>query len=244
EGDHHRLVAGSGGLAPLEKVIRDSTAVGINTEKLLVAGERNEAIAEFCRFYLERREQEMKSAGTDERKRKKLDDDFTPRLDMTVVGLEGAVQRNVVVRARYTFPAGGDYESEIIVRPSSGDLLDVPETDRCAKSGQVVPKDCLGRCEVSGAQVLKHLLVGSEFSKRAALPEFMETCALSGKRALADELEVSVVTGKRIASALLKTSAITGKRGEPEHFGSCAFTKAETFKSELAVSEISGKTYR
>ena len=43
---------------------------------------------------------------------------------------------------------------------------------------------------------------------------------------------------------MLKTSAITGKRGEPEHFGSCAFTKAETFKSELVVSEISGKPYR
>ena len=153
-------------------------------------------ITEFCRFYEERREEEVEAAGSDTRKRQKLSDDFTPRLDMSLVGPEGEVRRDVAVRVRYGFASGGDYESEIIVRPSSGDILQAPETDLCVLSGHKVPTECLGECVVSGAKVLKHLLVKSEFSERTAQPEFMERCELTGKRALPDELEQSAVTGQ------------------------------------------------
>jgi superfamily II DNA or RNA helicase len=244
EDDHYQTTKGQGGLGPVERIVRDPNTLGVDSTKLQEAGERDEAIAEFARFYEERREQEMEAAGGDARKRRKLGDDFTPRIDMVLAGLEGNVRRDVAVRVRYGYAGGGDYQSEITVRLSSGEILHAPETDLCAKSGYYVPKECLGECEVSGAKVLRHLLVTSEFSNRTAQPEFMEQCALSGKRALADELEESTVTGRRIASALLKQSAASGARAEPEHFGVCAFSKAEVLKSELGLSELSGKPYR
>ena len=245
DGEHHRqTVTGHAGLGPLEKTVRDPASFGIEAAKLREGGEGDDAIAEFSRFYLERRDQELEAAGLDERKRKKLDDDFTPRLDMTLVGLEGEVRRDVAARVRYRFPEGRDYESELRIRPSAGEIVEAPETELCARSGHWVPKECIGECEVTGAKVLKHLLITSDFSKRAAQPEFMERCDLSGKHALADELEESGVSGKRVAGALLKTSAVSGVRAEPEHFGICAFSKKEVLKGELAVSEISGKTYR
>jgi hypothetical protein len=43
---------------------------------------------------------------------------------------------------------------------------------------------------------------------------------------------------------LLKQSAMSGARAEPEHFGVCAFTKAEVLNDELGTSELSGKPYR
>ncbi len=242
--DHRHTTTGDKGLGPVERIVRDPVALGLDITILRETGERDEAIAEFARFYEERREQEMKAAGNDARKRKKLDDDFTPRFDIVLAGLEGEVRRDVGVRVRYSYVGGGDYDSEIAVRPGTGEILRVPETDLCAKSGYYAPKECLGECAVSGAKVLRHLLVTSEFSSRAAQPEFVEHCELSGKRALADELEESALTGRRVASALLKQSAISGKRAEPEHFGACAFTNAEVLSNELAVSDISGKPYR
>jgi superfamily II DNA or RNA helicase len=242
--DHRRTVSGEAGLAPVERTLRDPSILGIDTTELREAGERDEAIAEFARFYEERREQEMEAAGSDARKRQKLDDDFTPRLDMVLAGLEGEVRRDVTVRVRYSYAAGDDYESDITVRPATGEILQAPETELCAVSGHNVPKQCLDECAVSGARVLKHLLVKSEFSDREAQSAFMERCQLSGKRALPDELEVSAVTGQRVASALLKQSAASGARAEPQHFAVCAFSKDEVLKSELGVSEISGKPYR
>ena len=54
--------------------------MGIDAEKLSSTAALDDAIAEFSRFYMERREQEIRSAGDDERKRQKLRDEFTPRL--------------------------------------------------------------------------------------------------------------------------------------------------------------------
>ena len=246
EGDDHQQTSkGDAGLSPVERIVRDPATLGINTVKLSEAGARDEAIAEFCRFYEERREEEMEAAGSDARKRQKLSDDFTPRLDMSLVGLEGEVRRDVTVRVRYGFASGGNYESEIVVRPGSEEILQSPGTDLCVRSGHNVPTECLSECVVSGAKMLKHLLVKSEFSDRVAQPELMERCELTGKRALPVELEKSTVTGRRVASTLLKQSAVSGARAEPEHFGLCAFSSnAEALNSELAVSELSGKPYR
>ncbi len=133
--DHHQTAIGYEGLGPVERIVHDPAVFGIDTAKLRGAGERDEAIAEFVRFYEERREHEMKSAGSDRRKRKKLDDDFTPRFDMVLAGLEGEVRRNVAVRVRYIYAGGGDYESEITVQPSGGKILHAPETELCVRSG-------------------------------------------------------------------------------------------------------------
>ena len=242
--DHSRTVEGELALASVPRIIRNPADIGIDTGRLRTAGEEDEAIAEFSRFYEERREHEVDAAGEDERKRQKLEDDFTPRFDFVLAGLEGEVRRDVDVTVRYRFAQCADYESQLTVRPSAGEIVRAPDTDVCAKTGYQVPEECLATCVVSGVKVLKHLLVGSEFSKRSALPEFLDHCQLTGKRAIADELEISAVTGKRVASALLKSSAASGSRAEPEHFGVCAFTSAEVLKGELRVSELSGKLYR
>jgi hypothetical protein len=47
---------------------------------------------------LHSREHEIDAAGSDARKRKKLNDDFTPRFDMVLTGLEGEVRRDVGIR--------------------------------------------------------------------------------------------------------------------------------------------------
>jgi len=45
---------------------------------------------------------------------------------MTLVGLEGEVLRDVVMRATYGFEGGDRYESEVTVRPHSGDVCKRP----------------------------------------------------------------------------------------------------------------------
>lgn len=242
-GDHIRT-GGPADLSALGANITEPTSVGIDTERLKRAGERDAAIAEFSRFYLERRDEEMKSAGADERKRKKLTDDFTPRIEITLSGLQGSLAREVTIEPSYELDMGAAYKSRITVRPHDGAVISAPISDLCVKTGRMVPKDCLAKCAVTGAEVMRHLLVQSEVSGRAALAEFSAACASSGKRVLVDELETSAVTGALVAGALLKTSALSGKRAEPEHFGVCAFTKSVVLNDELAVSEISGKPFR
>ena len=241
--EHHRSI-GRAGLSPIGPTIEDPSTVGIDTSNVSDAAGRDEAVAEFGRFYLERREQETAAAAADARKRQKLQDEFTPRLGMTLVGVEGALNREVTVRAHYAFDAEPGYESVITVTPHSRQIAGTPDLALCTKSGRTVPASCLGKCEVTGGEVLRHLLTKSEVSGRKALPEMTVSCALSGKRVLKDEAEPSSVTGRLVASALMHTSALSGKRAEPEHFGRCTFTKAELLKSELATSEISGRAYR
>jgi superfamily II DNA or RNA helicase len=242
--EDHTRTGNAADLAPLASTITDPSALGLNIPKLIEAGERDDAIAEFSRFYLERREQEMRAAGSDTRKRMKLEDDFTPRLEMTLVGLEGRMTRQVSLGVSYSFDTSLPYQSEIVVRPHDGTLIGAPDKELCSKTGRVIPQTCLARCAVTGADVMRHLLVESGISGRFALPEFTAMCSLSGKRVLNDEVEVSAVTGQLVASALLKTSAMSRKRAEPEHFQTCAFTNDTLLEDELAISEISGKPYR
>lgn len=243
-GEHYGRMDRSG-LGPLPHTLESASTLGINIDKLADSAKLDAAISEFCRFYLERRAQEMQAAGGDERKRKKLEDDFTPRLEMTLVALEGKLHRQVKVRVQYLFDdIESDYLSALTITPHTGQLVDAPSMGLCARSGKTVPKTCLKQCQVSGAMVLEQLLARSDMSSRLALPEFTVLCSLSGKRILKDEAELSAVSGRLVASALLKTSALSGKRAEPDHFGWCEFTHTEVLKSELAASEISGKHYR
>jgi hypothetical protein len=242
--NEHRGGAGPYVLAPLAKTIENPATLGLDIEKLITVASQDEAISEFSRFYLERREQETQAAAGDERKRKRLYDEFTPRLEMTLVGLQGNLYREIKVRARYTFDSEPSYESLLTIAPYRNEVTDGPKLGLCSKSGRRVPTSCLAKCEITGADVLRHLLVKSDISGRLALPEFSAICSLSSKRVLKDELEASSVTGRLVASALLKTSALSGKRAEPAHFALCAFTKAELLNTELVRSEISGKPYR
>lgn len=242
--EEHRGSPGRSAIAPLPKAIENPLDLGLDADKLVSATQLDEAISEFSRFYLERREQELRGAGGDERKRQKLSDDFTPRLQATLVGLKGELYREIGIRVGYSFDHTDHYDTQLTVIPHSRAIVGSPEMRRCSKSGRTVPITCLAQCAITGAEVLRHLLVESEVSGRLALPEFIRTCSLSGKRILQDEVEPSAVTGKLVASTLLKTSSLSGKRAEPEHFSRCEFTHNELLNTELAVSEISGKRYR
>ena len=242
--DEHKAHAVRSGLYKLTDVIENAHHLGIDTERLTDAASRDPGIAEFCRFYMERRAQEMAAAGDDPRKRKKLEDDFTPRLELSVVALEGHVHREITTEAQYRFDDASPYASRLTVVPRTGAWTEAPELGRCESTGKTVPKECLGHCAMTGVDVLRHLLVASEVSGRQALPEHTLKCSLSGKRILLDEAGLSDVTGKAVASALLKTCPLTGKRGEPEHFGHCEFSGGEILNTELGVSEASGKRYR
>jgi len=242
--DHHGKTDRFGP-GPLPHALENPNTLGINIDRLADAAKLDEAISEFCRFYMERRAQEMQAAGGDERKRRKLEDDFTPRLEMTLVAISGKLHRQITVKALYRFDdAEFDYDSLLTIAPHTEQLVDTPSMGLCAQSGKTVPKTCLKQCQITGAMVLEHLLTRSEISSRLALPEFTVVCSLSGKRVLKDEAEPSAASGHLVASAFLKTSALSGKRAEPNHFGRCEFSHAEVLKSELAVSEISGKLYR
>lgn len=242
--DEHVYYDGRPALRALVPTITDLADIGVNLEKMAEAASLDEGIAEFSRFYLERREQEVGFAGNDERKSRKLYDDFTPRFEATVVALEGKVHREILARAHFDIDEGADYETTITAIPSTGEISKLPALDLCTKSGRKVPKNCLARCQITGAYVLRHFLVKSEVSGREVLPEYIEVCSLSGKRAVQDELTESDISGQRIITKLLRKSEISGRRAEPEYFSRCTFTNTEALKSELSTSELSGRMYR
>ncbi|MDQ5988440.1 MAG: RNA polymerase-associated protein RapA [Syntrophus sp. SKADARSKE-3] len=241
--DHYSLL-GKSGLSPLPHTLEDPDTFGINSGIIAAAAKSDVAIAEFSRFYLERRAQEMQAAGDDERKRKKLEDDFTPRIDMTLVALEGKVYRRLKVKTRYKFEADFKYQSNLMITPHKSELDHEPEFGRCSVSGKTVPQTCLRQCEITKTMTMQHLLIQSEISSRFALPEHSILCSLSRKRILKDEAETSSVSGRLVTSSLLKTSAMSGKRAEPDYFDRCEFTQSEVINTELVTSEVSGKRYR
>lgn len=232
------------GLKPFGDHLDDPATAGVIVDRLTAKAMEDPGIAEFCRFYRERLVQETKAAGEDIRKRKKLEDDFTPRVEMAIVGLEGKVSRQLRLRVLYKLGSEAVYESSLTLAPSTAEILSQPEKATCAQTGTTAPRDCFGRCEISGATVLRHRLSRSETSGRLALPEHTVVCELSGKRILTDEVEKSAVTGHTVAKTLLKTSAISGKRAEPKFIARCEFSSAEALESELAISQVSGKRYR
>lgn len=241
--DEHFNFVTKVGLEPIGDQIENPTSVGAISKKLAEKAIQDPNILDFCRFYTERREQEMASAGNDMRKKKKLEDEFTPRLEISLVGLEGTVHRDLKTKVFYRFDEGSEYNSLLTITPSTEKVI-APEMDKCMKTGKVVPRDCLSQCAITKQNALRHLLIKSEVSERFAYPEHVVLCTFSQKRVLVDEAEKSAVTGEMVAKKFLKTSILSGKRAEPQYFGICEFTKSEVLESELAVSQISGKKYR
>lgn len=228
----------------LSEVFEDPKTLHLPLEAFEANAVKDKAVAEFCRFYQERLQEEIKATGENEQKRKKLEDDFTPRIDIELVGIEGIVYRKAKVSVSYKVGSEATYETPLSFIPYKKMILNQPGIARCDLTGTVVPEDCLAKCEITRKKVLRHMLVRSEISGRSALPEHIVICSLSNKRVLSDEVEQSFVTGKLVAKVLLKTSALSGKRAEPEYFGLCEFTSSEVLKSELAISEVSRKPYR
>lgn len=224
--------------------IEDPRVIGMIQESLVGSAQSDTGIAEFCRFYTERRSQEVALAAGDPRKTKKLEDDFTPRLDISLVGLDGSVSRELQIEVTYNVDSGHEYRSTINVIPSTDEIKHQPIMDICSKTQKSVPVDCLAKCEISGKLVLKHLLVRSEISGRQALPEYGVACSLTGKQILMDESEKSSVTGKAVTRSLLKASALSGKLAEPQFIRECEFSLTDVLENETAISQVSGKIYR
>jgi superfamily II DNA or RNA helicase len=242
--DEHWVPAGLTGASPISDPLKNPDAVGLDAAALMQKAIQDQGIAEFCRFYLERRTQELQAAGTDPRRRKKIEDDFTPQMEAFLVGLEGTVRRRFEINASFDFGNGPPYESVVDVIPAENRIAKSPELSLCSLTQKAAPLDCLARCEISGVSVLKHLLEKSDVSGRMALPEFVERCAATSKRALRDELEPSAVTKQLVTKSILKTSGLSGKRAEPQYFRNCEFSGIEALIEELATSQVSGKTYR
>src|ERR1700730_16134455 len=238
------ISAGLTGASPIADPLKNPEAVGLSSSFLIQKARQDDGVAEFCRFYIDRRKEELAATGTDPRKIKKIEDDFTPQLEAHLVGLEGSVRRQLSVNGIFELGTGHEYASSITVIPTENKITKSPELSPCSRSERIAPRDCLARCEMSGSQVLKHLLVKSEASDRVALPEFIGTCAVSGKRALRDELEQSAVTQQTVLKSILKSSGLSAKRAEPQFFAKCEFTGLQALEDELSTSQVSGKKYR
>jgi superfamily II DNA or RNA helicase len=242
--NEHCINLGQRWIEPINDIIEDVSSIGLIANNLIEKTKLDPGITEFCRFYTERLVQELKAAGDNLRKKKKLEEDFTPRLEFTLVGLDGIVYRQLKVSVSYELETDNQYTSILTIIPSTNEIINAPNMAKCARTNKSVPEECLGKCEISGLQMLRHLLVQSEFSGRTSLPEYIVKCSLSGKHVLKDEVEESAVTGRLVTCTLLKTSVLSGKRAEPEFFAVCEFSSTEVLKNELAISQISGKRYR
>lgn len=240
----HRLKQLSKVPVPIGDVIERPSEVGLDESRLKDALLLDPGIAEFRRFYLERRSEEVSAAAGDARMEKKLEDDFTPRVTATVVGLTGTVHRELALRVSYVMDGVATYESNLTVAAAAAGLIEAPELSQCAETGHSVPVDCLAQCAISGSTALRHVLAASAISGRLALPSRTLTCAKSGKLVLEDEAAVSSITGLRIERSLLTSSAVSGRLAEPENCTLCAFTGGALLPGEVTVSEISGKPYR
>jgi superfamily II DNA or RNA helicase len=241
--EHSNKVSLSG-IEPIADFIENPDLLGVLSRPLIEKATSDSGISEFCRFYTERMVEEIKATGNDLRKKKKIQDEFTPRLEIDLSGLDGTVHRIIKMRVSYKLQSQKEYISILSIVPSTGEIIDPPTMTKCEKTDRLVPDDCLGKCEISGLRVLQDLIIKSEVSSRSALPEHTVLCSLTGKRVLVDEVEKSSVTGHFVTANLLKTSAISGKRAEPQFFDRCEFTSVDAFENELAVSQVSGKRYR
>lgn len=228
---------------PLSNFLDDPSVLGLPVEYIKGKAMEDLGVTEFCRFYLERLEEELRAAGDSFERKKKLTDDFTPHVEISLVGLEGKMYRELRVQVVYKIE-DGSYENTLTIAPHLSSIIDQPAMEKCSQTGNIFPVNCLGKCDFSGKRVLLHLLKKSEISDRHALPEHMTVCALSKRKVIVDEVEISDVTGKQVCTGLLKTSALSGKKAEPDLFGICEFTSSDVLKTELHVSQVSGKKYR
>lgn len=224
--------------------LNDPGDIGINFDQLMESILADPGIAEFCKFYEDRMRHEVKSAGSNERKRKKLEDDFTPRLSATLVALDGKIYRKLQLECHYGLDSEIEYKSELEIIPSSDSISVSPDMDTCQITNMRVPVSCLSQCEISEKLALSEKLKLSEESGRKALPEYFVECEYTHKKVLKDEVQESDVSGKCVLTSAMKKSDLSGKLAEPIYFDLCSFTNSDVLKAELCVSDVSGKSYR
>jgi hypothetical protein len=212
--------------------------------KVVEASVENDAgIQEFCRFYGERRAEELRRAQQGSAAARTVEESFTPVLQASVVGVRG--HRYEVVRLHVAVELDAvPYETEIEVVPPTSQIISGPTLDACEKSGRRVPVVWLETCAASKKRVLRHLLEPSERSGKRALPEHLERSAITGQRLLVSEMERSAVSGALAEPELLVASEMSGKKGLPSEIVPCEFTGAKVLVNELIQSQVSRRKLR
>src|SRR5262249_40732920 len=114
---HTATVNGSLAIPPISE-ISDPLSVGLQPSSLQTAVESDEGIKEFSRFYVERRGDEVAAAANDPRKVRKLEEEYTPRLESTVVGIRGHIRRCLNLSIVYQIEGVHLYTSQLTVFPS------------------------------------------------------------------------------------------------------------------------------
>jgi|JI9StandDraft_1071089.scaffolds.fasta_scaffold04900_4 superfamily II DNA or RNA helicase len=223
--------------------IEDIESLGISLESYREKIMDNVGVSEFTRFYLEKLEKELKGAGKNSVKQKRIEEDFTPRVSINLVGLEGDMHIELKAGIQYQIESI-NYESTIILKPSSFSVIEKPEIRKCDLTELHAPSECFAKCEITGKDILKHHLIKSEISERYAQSDYIVVCSLTEKKVISDEIEKSDISGKPVVSKFLKVSELSKTKGEPEYFGKCNFTFIELLNKELLVSQVSGKQYR
>lgn len=240
---HIKEVDKNWGLNPIGEVINDVEKIGIDKDQFINSVILDDGISEFCKFYINRKELELNKVGDDLIMKKRIEDDFTPRLSITLVGLSGSIKRKSNVEVIYDIN-NIIYKSNILITPSE-DFFEYPQNMiLCNKTKNIYPQEALNRSDIDGLFYLSNLLIESEITKRKALFEQSKICSYSGKRVLQDEVEILQTTGLYVASSFIRKSVITSKKGIIDDFVECEFTNEYILKEESRVSEISGKLYR
>ena len=212
--------------------------------QIIEAAVENDAdIREFCRFYGERRAEELRRTQQRSEAARVVEEAFTPVLHASVVGVRG--HRYEIVRLHLAIELdAAPYETEIEVIPPTSQVISGPAMDTCEKSGRHVPATWLEACCESKKRVLRHLLEPSERSGKLALPEHLERSAITGQRLLVSEMERSDVSGVLADPELLVASEMSRKKGLPSEMATCDFTGAKVLVNELVKSQVSGRMLR
>ena len=219
-------------------------SLGIDLPALASEAAKDPDIVEFCRFYMERLSEELRSAAGDERRIKKLTEDFTPRLQPDLAGLKGSVKQVIQFETQFRLGDSPLYNCDMSIDNETGAVLSAPPLEVYGEGGARAPSTCFQACAVSGKRALRHLLIKSEDTAKYALPEHIVQCALTGKRVLSTEVATSDLSGRAVLISAMKISPINHKRGEPSYFGVCSFTGSDVLNTELEVSQVSGKSFR
>ena len=232
----HRSVAPAAGPTDLLlAAIRPSEVLPDCMVPLAQAIAADSDVAEFCRFYLERRAEELARAGKDPRLQHKVNENFTPSVAADVVSLQGVCYDEVHCNVCFSVQGVDGYEATLRAAPAAGQLLEEPERRVCEQTGLRVPLGCLEVCQPEGKWVLRHLLEASEETGRWTLRGKLVTCQITGKKVCPDEAARSTVSGVVALKSHLVTCQHTGDWLLPSEAGRSALT-GRVVRKDLLLS--------
>ena len=114
---------------------------GLHVEQFKDKVKKDSAVSEFCLFYRKRLNKELKGAGKNSKKEKRIRNDFTPNILISLVGLKGNTHLLLKVQIHYKIDSY-DYESSIVICPSTSLITEKPEILKCEVTGIDAPKSC------------------------------------------------------------------------------------------------------